>query len=228
MDHPAAPSSRVGQQPHPGKVELTLRTGLAIHDPYRGCRAAEPAPLHAEPVQRPVGHPHAAPPEQDADLGHRQILGHPDGDPGLLGRQRRPRRAVPTSPRRAHLLHHLADQLIGELRQAAVAGQAGVLGRLHVPAGGLAVHSRPLSHRAQALPRQPGPQHLPHLDHLNLPERHGDPPSPTTWSDPTSIRPASVTRRRVVPSLATGWSHDRGRNPPRTVPCSWQATASTT
>jgi hypothetical protein len=28
----------------------------------------------------------------------------------------------------------------------------------------------------------------------------------------------------VVPSLATGWSHEPGRNPLRAVPCSWQAT----
>jgi hypothetical protein len=33
------------------------------------------------------------------------------------------------------------------------------------------------------------------------------------------------TARRVVPSLATGWSHARGRKPLRVVPCSWQATA---
>jgi hypothetical protein len=30
--------------------------------------------------------------------------------------------------------------------------------------------------------------------------------------------------RRVVPSLATRWSHARGRKPRRVVPCSWQAT----
>jgi len=30
--------------------------------------------------------------------------------------------------------------------------------------------------------------------------------------------------RRVVPSLATRWSHARGRKPFRVVPCSWQAT----
>jgi hypothetical protein len=29
----------------------------------------------------------------------------------------------------------------------------------------------------------------------------------------------------VVPSLATGWSHQPGRNPLRVVPCSWQATS---
>src|ERR1700733_7724343 len=30
--------------------------------------------------------------------------------------------------------------------------------------------------------------------------------------------------RRVVPSLATGWSHARGRKSLRVVPCCWQAT----
>ena len=52
-----------------------------------------------------------------------------------------------------------------------------------------------------------------------------EPPSRSTWKHrvPEVIKTPKPARR-VVPSLATGWSHPRGRKPFRVVPCSWQAT----
>jgi len=45
---------------------------------------------------------------------------------------------------------------------------------------------------------------------------------PETGHRPVITTPAKT--RRVVPSLATRWSHARGRKTLRVVPCSWQAT----
>ena len=58
-----------------------------------------------------------------------------------------------------------------ELSQASgVPGQALGLGRPDIPAGGLAVHARPLGDPAQANTLEPTTQHLTHLNHTDLPE----------------------------------------------------------
>ena len=60
---------------------------------------------------------------------------------------------MPTRAHRADHLRDLADQLIGQLAQPAVTGQPRLHRRSHIPAGGLTVHPRLLSHPAQSRPR---------------------------------------------------------------------------
>ena len=84
-------------------------------------------------------------------------------------------------PRWADRLRDLPNQLIAELPRPAVTIQPGRHRRIHIPAGGLAIHPRLLSHLAQPCTSQPRPQHLTDLSHGNLPECHPEPPSPSTW-----------------------------------------------
>ena len=170
------PRDRVRQQAQVAEVDLALHARLAVGDPDRRRGLPEPAPLHAEPVQRPVGHHDALPFQQDPDLDDRQARFHLPGDLSLAGLQLIPRPPVPARAHRPDRLSDLADQLISQLPRPAIAGQPRLRRRLHIPAGGLAVHPGLLSHPAQPGTRQPGPQHLTDLSHGNLPERH--PPNP--------------------------------------------------
>ena len=176
MHLPPPPGHRVGQQAQVAEVDLALRPRLPVGDPDRRRGLPEPAPLHAEPVQRPVRHHDALPFQQDPDLDHRQPGFHLPGDLLLAGLQLIPRPPVPARPHRPDRLSDLPDQLISQLARPAVTGQPRLRRRRHIPAGGLAVHACLLSHPAQPGTRQPGPQHLTDLSHRNLPERH--PPNP--------------------------------------------------
>lgn len=73
---------------------------------------------------------------------------------------------------RAHRGDHGSDQLVRQRLGAILPGQARLDRRVDIPPGGLAVHPRAPGHRPQASPLQPPPQHLTHLDHADLPERH--------------------------------------------------------
>jgi hypothetical protein len=123
-------------------------------------------------VQRPIGHHHALALQQHPDLDHRQALLHPLPDLLLAGLRLLPPTPMPAGPHRPDHLRHLADQPIGQLGQAAVTGQPRLNRGLDIPAGGLTVHPRLLSHPAQPSTRQPGSQHLTDLSHGNLPECH--------------------------------------------------------
>jgi len=69
---PLPPGHRIGQQAQVPEVKLALRPGLAVGNPHRRSGLAEPAPLHAEPVQRPVRHHDPAPLQQHPDLHDRK------------------------------------------------------------------------------------------------------------------------------------------------------------
>ena len=170
------PGHRVAQQAQIAEVELAFRARFAIGDPHRGCRLAEPAPLHTEPVQRPVRHHDTLPLQQHPDLDDRQARLHACLDLAVAALQLLPPQAVAPRPRRPDRLRDLADQLITQLPRPAVTIQPGRHRGIHIPAGGLAVHPRLLSHPAQPRPGQPRPQHLTDLSHGNLPECH--PPNP--------------------------------------------------
>jgi len=86
--------------------------------------------------------------------------------------RRRQATTVPVRPSRADPLHHQPHQLVGEPFRAGVAGQPGRLRGSDIPAGRLPVHPRPGPDRPQPVTLQPGPQHLTHLDHADLPETH--------------------------------------------------------
>ena len=73
------------------------------------------APLGREPVQRPLGHDHTLPGQQDPDLHHRHAALDPPRDLLAAGLQLRPARTVPVRPHRPHHRHDLPDQLISEL-----------------------------------------------------------------------------------------------------------------
>jgi len=147
------PGDRVEQQAQVAEVELALHPRLAVGDPHRGGGAPEPAPLHTEPVQRPVGHHDTPPLQQHPDLDDRQALLHPAPDLLLTGPQLIPRLPMPTRAHRADHLRDLAGQLTGQLAQPAVTGQPRLHRRSHIPAGGLTVYPRLLSHPAQSRPR---------------------------------------------------------------------------
>ncbi len=98
MHLPPPPRHRVGQHAQVTEVQLALHPGLTVGDPHRRRRLAESAPLHAKPVQRPVGHHHAAALQQDPDLDDGQVLLHPSLDVGVTGLQLLPRQAVAGRP----------------------------------------------------------------------------------------------------------------------------------
>jgi hypothetical protein len=173
---PLPPRHRIRQQAQVPEVDLALSARFPVSDPHRRRGPPESAPLHAEPVQRPVRHRDALPFQQDSDLDHRQAGLHLPADQLLAGLQLIPRPPVPARAHRPDRLSDLPDQLISELACPAVADQPRLCRRLHIPAGGLAVHPRLLSHPPQPRPRKPGSQHLTDLSHGNLPERH--PPNP--------------------------------------------------
>ena len=170
---PPPACARVINQTHLGEVELAFHTRLAVGDPHRGgATATEPAPLGAEPVQRPIWHQHPPPREQISDLDHRQVLADPLADLLPLNLQRLPGMAVSASADRPHGRHHLANHLIRQLGEATLATHPSRLSGGHIAAGRFTVHSCLPGHRAQPPTTQPAPQHLTHLNHRNLPERH--------------------------------------------------------
>jgi len=118
LAHPA--TFPVGDQTQPAEVDLQFDTGRRIIHPHRRRPPAGPAAFHRETGQRPVRDDDPSPAEQDADLDHSEVLGHPRLDAVLLCQQHPPRLAVTIGPVRAHPLQHLADQLVGQLPLAAV------------------------------------------------------------------------------------------------------------
>ena len=172
MHLPPPPGHRVSQQAQVTEIDLALHPRLAVRDPHRRRGRAEPAPLRAEPVQRPVRDNHAAALQQHPDLHDRQVLLHPCRDVGVASLQLPPRQPVPARPRRPDRLRDLAGQLITQLPRPAITGQPSRHGRLHIPAGRLTVHPRLPRYLPQPSPSQPGPEHFPDLCHRNLPESH--------------------------------------------------------
>jgi hypothetical protein len=184
VGHPAPARHRLRDQAEPAEVDLALHPRRPVGHPQRRRPGGEPAPLDREPVQRPVRHHDPAAGQLAVDVRQLQpVLGDPLGDPRLLRDEQLPRRAVPADPGRADRGHHRADQLVRQLLLPAVTDQPGRLPGLHIPAGRLAVHPGPLGRRPQPGTRQPAPQHLSHLDHTNLPERHRPPPDHSTWTN---------------------------------------------
>ena len=209
MHLPLPPGHRIIEQAQVAEVQLAFGPRLAIGDPHlRRGGTAVTAALGAEPVQRPVRHRDALPLQQHPDLDDRQALLDPRLDLLAAGLQALPRLAVPARAGRADGLGDLADQLAGQLPRPAVAGQPRRHRRLDIPAGGLAIHPSLRGHRPQPRPGQPRPEHLTDLCHSNLPEHHPpQPPNPTTCRHPNrKVIKTPGTTRRVVPSLATGWS----------------------
>jgi hypothetical protein len=166
------PGHRVSKQAQIPEVELALGARLAVGDPHRSCGAPEPAPLHTEPVQRPVGHHDPAAFQQHPDLDDRQALLDLRLDLLLASPQLIPGPPVPARAHRPDHLRDLPDQLIGQLARPAITGQPRLHRSLDIPAGGLTVHPRLSGHLPQAHARKPGPQHLTDLSHGNLPECH--------------------------------------------------------
>ncbi|WP_308206118.1 hypothetical protein [Mycobacterium shinjukuense] len=121
--HPAPPGLRVEDQPHPSEVDLALHPRLAICHRHRRAPAAAlvVGALHTEPVQRAMRHHNPLPGEQITDLHHGQPVADPLGDLITLVFKGFPRHTMTVRAVRAHRLHHLPDQLIGQLLLATVA-----------------------------------------------------------------------------------------------------------
>jgi len=118
---PAPASHRIGDQPHPGEVDLALHSRLAVRDPHRRALPPRVTPLDGIAGQRPIRHHHAFALEQHPDLRGRQALVDPDRDLGVLALAELPCRAVPSRPGRTHRLHDRADQRVIELTDPALA-----------------------------------------------------------------------------------------------------------
>jgi hypothetical protein len=77
MHHPASPSSGIGDQPQPAKVDLQLHPRIAVHDRDGRPAPSEPQLLDREAVQGPIRHHHPAPVQQHMHLDQRQVLLQP-------------------------------------------------------------------------------------------------------------------------------------------------------
>ena len=178
---PTSAGLGVTEQAELGEVELALHPRFAVDDPNRGGTDPESAPLHGEPVQRAVGHQHAAAGQQLLDLHQRQrvMLLPVDLDAATQPRicsswpsrvshdapcpfGRTGRTASTTSPTSSSVTASGPAS-----RDNPAASRGG-----DVAAGGLAVHPRSARDRPQPVAFQPRPQHLTHLDHTDLPETH--------------------------------------------------------
>jgi hypothetical protein len=173
--HPAPADHRLGQQAHAAKVHLALVARLAVGDPDGG---SSPAPANLAHLQRvavqgPLRHHDPPTVQQVMNFAHRQlVLVQPVDDEAVVGDQQPPRPTVTVNAVGTHRLHHRTDELVSQLLLAASADQTPLDGRCHIATHGLAVESRQPLRRPDALATQPQPQHLSHLEHTHLPERH--------------------------------------------------------
>src|SRR5215831_7346564 len=71
---PSALAEQIEHQAHPAVVHLYLLTWFAVSHAYGGVVPAEADLGDAEPMQRAVRHGQPPAPEQDVDLGQRQVL----------------------------------------------------------------------------------------------------------------------------------------------------------
>jgi hypothetical protein len=202
--HAAAPGGRVIQQAHLPEVSLHLGARLAVSHRHRALAGSAAIAQHLQriAVQRPLRHHHALAGQQLPSPHHGQAVAEQLGQPPVMSRQQRPGLPTPAGPVRPDLLGHRAQQLIAELGLAPSPVQTAPGSRLHIPAGGLAVHLRQPCDRAEPFAPQPQAQHLFDLVHANLPERHRCPPRSAERSGsecrPGSRQP-SLPRTRAVP-----------------------------
>jgi hypothetical protein len=162
---------------------------------------------------------HPTPGQQDPDLHDREVLLDPRPDPLLLAEQRPPSLAVTVAAMRAHSLHHLTDQLIGELLHATTTLDAEPDRRGDVTPRRLAINTDSRGDRPFTIAVQPAPQRLSDLDHRNLPERHRASSSETQPNDSSagvggpSRGPITGNRGGPMPLAKTTatWSHVAGK-----------------
>ena len=186
-------------------------------------------------MQRPLRHHHALPLQQLVHLDDRQpVLVEPLLELVSLAIEQPAGLAPPVGAMRPHLLHDLPEQQVGQLVLAAGPVQAQLDRSIDVAADRLAVHPRQLADRPLTLPAQPQPQNFSYFEHTNLPERHAascgsrrqrrrqaERPRHRNWRTPEG---GPITGERVVPSLATRWSHPTGETHAQVVPSHWRAT----
>jgi len=179
VDLAAPPGLRVLQVPQVPEINLQFSAGLPISNPHRGGLRPVPAHLGREAMQRPIRRPAPLAFQQLVDLHQRQRLavrtplpGHPTADRLLPRHQRLPRRTMTIRAARPHRRNDRGDHRVVHRAPSRLPGQAGRLRGFHVPAGRLTVHPGTLGDRPQPGPCEPAPQHLPDLDHADLPESH--------------------------------------------------------
>jgi hypothetical protein len=143
---PLASAAGVWHEAGATEVHLALGPRRRVVDSDGG---AGPAPssaaLDAEPGEGAVRDHHPLAGEQDADLDHNEPVGHPVlVDLLLVGDERSPRLAVAVGPTGAAELADLADHLVGQLFDAAVAVDAEGLGSGDVAPDGAPAEPRSL------------------------------------------------------------------------------------
>lgn len=227
--HPTLPRRHIDQQTHLPVIDLNLDARVTVRHPHRRppSRAAHAKNLQGVTVQRPFRHDDTPPGEELPGLHRPQpVIDQPALQQVVVGHAHRPRRTVAVTTMRPHRLDHRAQQNVVQLPLAALPDNPSSDRRLHVATDRLAVHPRPVADHPQTLTPHPPTEHLSHLEHPNLPERHRHPPGPKTEqaASRTVPAPTPVDPDQVVPSLAEGWSHPTGGTHLKVVPSHWRAT----
>ena len=194
-----APPARLRVEHHPEltEIDLQLAAWFPVSDSHRQLRARREI-LSDIPVQRPFRHHHTTTGEELTHLHDRDIIINPTLQAVMLAADHRPHLTMTI---RSHLNQrddHLADEHVRQLAVATITIKTSTDRRLDDPTDRLSVRPDHLSNRSQPAASKPQTQHLTHLKHRDLPERHSAPPS---WAD----------RRQ-------GGENDRPRHPHRGPP----------
>ena len=201
LAHP--PALAVGHEAQPAEVDLALTARRRVVDAHRRRAPSRPAALDRKARQRAMRNLDTPAGQQHADLDHRELLGDPLGDLRFLRQQRPPARAVAIEAVRADPFAHLADQLVGELLDAAGAVDTELDRRRDVAPCRRAGHADRLGHRPLTLPAEPPAQQLFDLDHRDLPERHWASSAPASEAEPNCC-PAGVGGCSGGPTTGNG------------------------
>jgi hypothetical protein len=212
-DEPLAHPSLLafGDEPETTEVDLELDARGRVVHPDGDRPPPGPTALDREPGQGAGRDLDATPGEQDPDLDDGEVFLHPGGDLCLFGEQCPPCRAVTVGAVRADPLHHLADQLVGELFLTAGAVDPELDSGCDVAPCRLAVDPDPLGNRAFALTPQPAPERLSYLNHGYLPECHGVSSASASEAQPNVSSAGMGGSSGWSHNWQRGWSHVTGK-----------------
>src|SRR5262249_24574511 len=153
----SALAEQVEHQAHPAVVHLHLLTRFAVSYAYGGVVHAEAELGNAEPMQRAVRHGQPPPPEQDVDLGQRQVLLKAVPQERPLALQLLPAPATTRRTSRSQGQEHGTHRSLGQLRLAPIRNQAGRLSRGYIASNRLPVDPSQTRGLTYPLASQPEP-----------------------------------------------------------------------
>jgi hypothetical protein len=118
---------------------------------------------------------------------------------------------VPVYSMWTHGFDHLADQLLGELFLTALSLDALADRRSDIAPGCLSIDTDPLGDGAFALASQPTTERLFHLNHRDLPERHGASSASASEAQPNVSSAGGGGPSGWSHNWQRGWSHATGK-----------------